>query len=496
MLTDGRGTEAGVWRRCVPWLVAGLVVLGAVVRLRQYLACFSYWYDEAYLLVNVTSTSFAGLVGPLRCNLVIPPAFLWLLRLLYLLLGADEWVMRLPAVLFSLAALFVMIPLARRVIPGPFAWLAVALGALAHHAVVHACEVRPYTADLLVTELTLLASAGCLLLSPGERGHTAARVLLLPVAVVGPWLSFPAVFVLGATSLALAGAAWRRGGRSAWLFWVGFNGLVGLSAVALWWFQARHLYYPGLKDHWVGWGGFPEDAAPLTVLRWTGRCLVGVAHYAATGLGVPLLLLGVGGAVALWRRSRGLVVLVAGPVVLGYAAALLRVYPLADRTTLFAAPCLWLLAAAALASLARLANGRLACASLAAAAVLVVPLVFREGKYLVVAEPRCDFRGALAHVRRHEADGDLCWVSHPEVYEVYRGDDTPCLGSYTPPRQVAIRARGKRLWVVTTVAPQGRNSLPDALPAALDSVGLTPAGRESFAGVDVVLYEPASARRR
>jgi hypothetical protein len=265
--------------------------------------------------------------------------------------------------------------------------------------------------------------------------------------------------------------------------------VLALSAGALWWVQARHLYYPGLNDHWVGWGGFPADRAPATLLCWTWQCFVGIGHYGATGLGVPLLLLGAVGVAALWRRSRSLAVLLSGPLALGYAAALLGVYPMADRTVFFATPCLWLLAAAGLGTLARFRNGRLAWAALVGACVLVVPQAVRTVKYLAVARPRCDYRGALTYVKEHQAEGDLCWVSHPEVYEVYYGTSRPCLGVYTPANEVIARVRGKRLWVVSAPATSQIEEL-QVFPEVLRSAGLTVTKHETFVGLDVVLYEP------
>src|SRR5947209_6798894 len=103
-----------------PWLA--LLLLGLAARFRQFLGCPSYWYDEAYLLVNIFDCSFAELLGPLRAQVVIPPLFLWILRGLYLLLGGSEGAMRLPALLAGVAGLFLSVPLARRVVGSP-GWL-------------------------------------------------------------------------------------------------------------------------------------------------------------------------------------------------------------------------------------------------------------------------------------------------------------------------------------------------------------------------------------
>src|SRR5207249_9344519 len=125
--------------------------LAALVR--QYLFAHSYWYDEAFLILTVRERGYAELLGPQPYNLVIPPVFLWIVRALYELGGDEELVLRLPALVAGVLALIVMIPLARRVALRPGALLAFAWLAVSGHLVEHSCDVRPYTVDLLLTEL-------------------------------------------------------------------------------------------------------------------------------------------------------------------------------------------------------------------------------------------------------------------------------------------------------------------------------------------------------
>src|SRR5262249_54011078 len=114
-----------------------ILFLGLAARLRHYLACPSYWYDEAYLLLNILHKSYADLIGPLEHDQAAPPFFLWLLRLVYSLFGSSEWAMRLPALSASVATVILMIFLARQLV-GTTAWLwAVAFCAVSSHAVFH-----------------------------------------------------------------------------------------------------------------------------------------------------------------------------------------------------------------------------------------------------------------------------------------------------------------------------------------------------------------------
>src|SRR4051794_38663179 len=146
------------------WVIlVALLALGLGVRLRQYAAAPSYWYDEAYVLLNVFDRPWVALLGPLGYDQAAPPMFLWSLRALYVWVGPSELSMRLPAFLASSLALLALVPLARRVVGSP-GWLwAVALGAVSHHAMTHAIEVKPYANDLLLAELLLWSAAAYIL---------------------------------------------------------------------------------------------------------------------------------------------------------------------------------------------------------------------------------------------------------------------------------------------------------------------------------------------
>src|SRR5262249_62212797 len=106
------------------------------------------------------------------------------------------------------------------------------------------------------------------------------------------------------------------------LLWLGFNGVVGISGLLLWWFSARHMYYEGMMDHWghKGWGGFPNWSNPLALSWWVLWRPGEVGNYGNREMGVVLAVLAVVGAFALARRSRALPVLLVVPFVLALAA--------------------------------------------------------------------------------------------------------------------------------------------------------------------------------
>jgi hypothetical protein len=469
-------------------VVATLLVLGFAARCRHYLIGHSYWYDEAYLLLNVFAHPCRELLGPLDHEQAAPPLFLFLLRGLYICGGSPEWLMRLPAFVSSLLALALAVPLARRVVGRPGWVWAAGLGAVCYHGVTHGCEVKPYAGDLLAAEVVLLATASLLGLDVSPAGRRTARVALLFLAVVGPWLSYPSVFVLGGASAALFVEALRRRERSLAWTWAALSLLLSVSLAALWYLVAQHCHSRHLQEWWADF--FPDVSAPWAALRWSLGYLAHVGHYGATGLGVPLLLLALPGWVVLGRRSPGLALLLVVPLALTAVAGVLKMYPPCHRLIFFAAPSLWLGAAAGAGAVVGRLRGRWALATYAVLlGGLLGPGTARMTKELVQRPFVTEFREAFVFIHGRRAAGEAVWVSHPQVYEVYHGRPPWLLGSYTPVDEVVQAARAGRLWMVFTLQKPGLTCFPETF-AALQAAGCTSVAHHAMQGLEIVCYEP------
>ncbi len=468
-------------------ILVSLLALGVALRVRQYAACPSYWYDEAYLLLNIFQRSFLELLGPLREDQAAPPLFLWTLRGLYQVAGGGEWWMRLPALAASVAGLFVMVPLARRVAGRRGGLWAVAFCALGHHAAAHAGEVKPYTLDFLMTELVLLAALGCL----RPAGAARPRLALCLWALLAPWASYPAVFVLGAASVALLMHTLRHRKRSSLVFWAALTDLFALSSFVLWQTVARHQTTPALREFWTA--SFLDRSSPGAAFLWIGRCLIEIGNYGTREMGLPLLVLALVGAASLGRHSPSRLVLLVGPLLLALIASALHRYPLGGRLVFFLLPCVWLLAARGIRVLARRLPVRRRWLVRALPVVLLVPAMLWAGRLLIVVTPRCQFREAFAYVEQQRCAEDAVWVSHPQVYEVYHGRP-PVLSAYSPPEVVEQAARTGRLWMICAVAGARERPTAPETAARMRASSSRVLDRRRFKGLEVILYAPAEWR--
>jgi hypothetical protein len=453
------------------------------LRFRQYLFASSYWYDESFLILTIRERDFPQLLGAQPYNLVIPPVFLWLTRGLYVLGGDGELLLRLPAFVAGLLALLLMIPLSRRVVGGPQALWPFALLAVARNVVAHGCEVRPYTFDLLFTELIVLWTA--IIIDPAVSSRTRKWSCfgLGVVALIGPWLSFPSAFVLGGASAALACHLGRHASRAAWGAWLALNALVGLGGLGLWWLSARCMYYPGMLEHWGqhGWKGFPDWYSPGNICCWLLWRPGEIGNYGNRELGIVLAVLALVGGWALAKRARPLLVLLTVPFVLAVASALLGKYPLAHRTTVFLLPCLWLLAGVGIADLVE--KARRHGWALASAGLLLVAWDFSWLVVsLVTANPGVDYRGAYQYVHAHQQPGDALWAHMAVVYQTYYGKDAPGLTAADLSTAEQIVSH-QRLWAVV-----GSNRID--LRRQLESAGGQVVFAHDVEGLSVLLFEP------
>ncbi len=458
-----------------------ILALGLAIRFRQYLFAHSFWYDESFLVLTIRDRGCADLIGPQPYNLVIPPLFLWATRGLYAAAGDGELMMRLPAFLAGVAALLLMVPLARRLVGGVQAVWAFVLLAISRSAVLHGCEVRPYMVDLLLTEVLLYGAVLLLDSTSSRTERRGAALLLCLIAALGPWLSFPCTFVLAGVSLALAVDFWKRSERRVWLVWVLFNSLVCFSGLMLWWFSARHMYYDGMIEHWghQGWGGFPDWSKPSAILTWLVSRPFEIGKYGTKELGPLVVLLAFVGVWVLVKRSWALTVLVVSPSAVAAVAALLGKYPLADRTTFFLLPCLWLLAAMGIGAVVDWARARGWEVAWLGLVVVAVDFVWL-GQRLVYPEPVIDYRGAYQFVESRHQPGDRIWAQTAVVYQTYYGKRAPVWTDDEFGEAERWVAHG-RVWIVASE----KREFPDALQAAGGRLIL----QRSFSKQTVWLFE-------
>ncbi|MDH3376622.1 MAG: glycosyltransferase family 39 protein [Gammaproteobacteria bacterium] len=340
------------------------VTLGLVARSLRYSLQFPLWEDEAFLFMNMVGRSYADFLEPLRqFHQVAPVMFLWVEKAVTDVFGTSELSLRLFPYLCSVASLLLFTDLARRLLSGWAAVLAVALLAMSYPALRYAAEMKPYGVDLFAAVLLLWMWERW---AAGHFGWLWAMVAAVPALI---WLSFPAVFVAGGVSLAIFATLLRErrqadGQRNAlklWFPWLVFNAVLVISFALSLFVLQRQFQWQGGYMATIWHNTFPPWEQPWKLPMWllethAGKFLAFPAGGKNFGSSLTLVLC-VLGSIRVWRSDRRLAVflLLFGPALLQLIAAGMHRYPYGESSK-FAmplAPAICLLAGAGAAWMAK-----------------------------------------------------------------------------------------------------------------------------------------------
>jgi hypothetical protein len=331
------------------WRNAALVLLalGVAWRVLRFFLQFPIWGDEAFVCLNFLDRDFIGLTRPLRYVQVAPILFLWSELAAFRVLGGSELALRILPTLASLGSLFLFWRLVRLTVSPLAGALAVGFLAVAYYPVRHGCEVKPYAFDLFFS-LALSVLAASWLHRPEEKRWLVALCVLVPLAL---GLSYPAVFLAGAVSVALFPVVWRLRERATWALYVAYNGLMLASFLGVYLLAGTNQYDStgGTQNfYWTEW--FPP-AQPLALLKWLAQVHTGnmMAYPAGgkDGASAGTFILCVLALLHFARARRWeFLLLLLGPFVLTFAAAALHRYPYGGsaRVAQHLAPAICLLA--------------------------------------------------------------------------------------------------------------------------------------------------------
>jgi hypothetical protein len=317
-----------------------IFLIGATFRLSQYVANRSLWLDEAMLALNIINRSFAGLAQPLDDNQGAPLGFLLVQKLLTVLLGNADYVLRIFPLICGLSSIWAMYALAKRIFVERAAIIAaVILFAFSDRHIYYSSEVKQYSSDVFICLLLLQVIARTFDRNP-FRQHF---VLLAASGTAALGFSHSALFIL-------AGGGSTLGAH--FILKRDWSSTIKLGCVAaVWCISVLSLYFISLRylsantellDYWShafmplppwrDWGWFIETSR--SVMSHT----IGLPHK----LAVALLAIGAI-SICVRRWQYGLMLFL--PILLTLIASALHKYPFSDRLILFLIPIMLLIIA-------------------------------------------------------------------------------------------------------------------------------------------------------
>jgi Dolichyl-phosphate-mannose-protein mannosyltransferase len=410
-----------VWLRRL--VVPGLIVIGLALRLAYYIVDPSISTDEADLALNLMHRSYAGLFHRLDFNQAAPPGFLLLQKTAVEAFGTSTYALRLLPLLVGSVGFLLVYPVTARIAGRQAAVIALALFAVSDPLVSYAVTNKQYSFDVGVT-VALFA----VMLEVRRRTHSTWPVLLAGAGGLAVLLSNPAAFVLSAIWIVLVGETlaarkWRDAGK-----------LVGVAVVWLAALGAAFLLVRASIDQikrtaGLGWS-FPGHP-PFRMIGGIARYLLGVpglvpeVRAVVTGMALVLCAVGVG---SLYRKSRGLAIVLVAPAILAFAAVAIGEYPNFGRTFLFLEAPLMVLIGCGTAFLVSRARWETRAAASLAIGILIGLATFQTLRH-VHASAATEPTRALAYLAEHSRGGDSLYVPRSSQYAFRYYLECGCFGS-------------------------------------------------------------------
>ena len=381
------------------------------LRVWPYAAHTSLWLDEILLTRNILDLPMADLLTrPLGLDQVAPRGFLPVEKTAVLLLGPNEWALRLFPMLCAVFGVFLFRRLAERTLDGLAATLALMLFAIGTPFIRYSAEVKQYEGDATAAIALML-----LALMLRERDNPTRRLLLIGLAGLGiVWFSQTAVLVMAGLGLALVVEGLiTRDGRSLRTILIPMSMWAAAAVVAV--LAGMQSMTPSTRefmdDFWRR-GFLPLPLTSVTDLRWfwdqalSGFTAPDLLRYRWPQLFIGVALVGVS---ALWRVRREVSLVLLGPFVVALIAAAAHQYPFHRRLMVYLIPGLLLAVAAGGEWIRRRAAGLHPALGGALLAVFLFPPVAA----LVETPPPYEIehhRTMLRYLQQHRRAGDSIYV--------------------------------------------------------------------------------------
>lgn len=421
----------------LPWTIVGV---GIVIRVVRYAADRSLWLDESYLVLNLKSRSYGQLLQTLDFNQAAPPGFLFVEKAIMGVLGDSEYALRLFPLLAGIASMVLAYPVARRYLSKGAVPVALFLFAVLEPFTYYATEMKPYSTDILATLVLLYAFARVLDSAPGKAGWIAVFALAGAVVV---WFSYPSLFVLAGTGVALLLHVLRRRNRAitVWVLGTYFVLLAGFLSVYL---LSIHRSRAVQESASLGSNGSKSVVKNLYLI------FADPGELPRTVVGLAALLTFIG-AVSIFRRSGERALMMTSTVAFVLLAGLMGTYPIGQRFLAFLLPLLALGLAEGIVALTLPRSPVTAALAIGLGLLIVAPPALKAAKRTVEPPRSEEIAPLLGYVETRWKSGDTLYVSAMAQYAFrYYLECADCSGD--------VQKVGRRLWRFSPTAGHDQTS--------------------------------------
>lgn len=396
-----------------------VLLIGILVRIRQYMFGISLWVDEAALALNIIDRSFFDLTRPLEYSQGAPTGFLWLTKLAIMAGNDSEFWLRLVPLLAGLSTLVLFPLVARHYLSRNATVLALLLLAMSERLINYSTEVKQYSLDVLMT----VCGLALFLMLKNKPLNLGRAIAVFVVGSLMLWISHPAVFILGMVGSYALISAWRDGNRHQLILTL----LIGLAWLASIIIQlsltlgnlSQNEY---LLSFWAGGFG-PSISTGTNWLSWHWRKLNNLPGF---GLGLSASVLSVlaiiSGVIVYYRKDKALLFSLVAPIGLVLVASWMKRYPVEDRMILFTAPITAILVAQGVEELFRTLRSRSRILAFALPIILLIDPALGTLNLLQHPDYKEELRPVIGKIQENWQDGDHIYVYYSSylAFEYYR----------------------------------------------------------------------------
>jgi uncharacterized membrane protein len=407
------------WLPSSQTLVWVCLILGIVLRIRQYLFNRSLWLDESMLSLNIVRRSAAELLKLLDYAQTAPVGFLWLEKLAVHYFGTGELALRLVPLLCGIASVALFALLARKFLPPSAVAIAVGLFSVSEPLIYYSSEVKQYSSDVAFALILCLAAIPLF-----EASSRISGVLIISAAGgIALWFSNPSLFILAGMGLS---AFWISARKRDWRV------VLLLLIPAVVWSCSFLVYYIFfLRDYLTAHQGMfflwrasfaPFPPTSPSDFLWYGGAFVNIVSYPVgslfPGIAAIAALLGV---VKLHAGDRDRFLLLLSPMAVTLIASWARLYPLENRLILFLVPIIILFFAAGLESITATTRKTLPLLSILFVCFLLGYPLLRGIWHFARPKGVEEIKLSLKYVEKHRSPGDIlyCYYGAVPALEYY-----------------------------------------------------------------------------
>ena len=432
-------------------LLWGIVCLGMILLLAQYLFNRSLWHDEASLALNILERSPIELLQPLDDNQAAPPGFLLTGKVLTQIFGGSEYALRVFPLLCGMISLVLFLHLSRHVLPPAEVPMALGLFAISGKFIYYASEVKQYASDVTVALLLYTIALHTLVKHP-----TSFRIGLFGgIGACAFWFSYPGAFVFISIAIVMAIDWWKKKA------WKDLGALAAACGIWLISFGALYSFFlrntagnEKLQEYWIWADAFmPLPPSSVADLMWFVRTFLGtIAHAlefsrpftavlsslkeALTGLfsssdipayelmqtlfsGIAWIALYaiatatlITGCFSIYSRKPIIFWFLVGPIGLTLLVSGMRAYPFADRLTLFIMPALFIFWGA---GAVRVWENTRKMSPFIGFALIGVLWINPVSFHFIYPRTRIETRPVVQYMQQHRQEGDRVYVYYASL---------------------------------------------------------------------------------